>query len=295
MSRNHKRWAGTIAVAGAISLAACADTASGPVNLLNSSEHFNLVTGTLDGIPEGAIQICKVAAGGGANGVNFTFTVTRNGADITGGNNVTVATGQCVNVANAATANGSNTDAVVVTELAEPANWNLTAITATRYQAAAGSPSNTGSDAVDLANQRATVNFNNDLAARVTFTNTFTPPPPPTGNNGCTPGYWKQPHHFDSWDASYDPTDSFNATFGIGTNWFPNSFTLLDGLSIGGGQYKALARHAVAALLNAAEGFYPLTEAQVIAAVQAAYANSALIESTKNTFEDGNELGCPLN
>jgi hypothetical protein len=30
------------------------------------------------------------------------------------------------------------------------------------------------------------------------------PTEPPPGNQGCTPGYWKQPHHLDSW-VGYTP------------------------------------------------------------------------------------------
>jgi len=73
------------------------------------------------------------------------------------------------------------------------------------------------------------------------------------------------------------------------------TFTLLDALQNGGGGVDALGRQATAALLNAAKGFYPLTTAQVIADVKAAYANSSLIESTKDLLEADNTLGCPLN
>lgn len=115
----------------------------------------------------------------------------------------------------------------------------------------------------------------------------------PTGNQGCTPGYWKQDQHFDSW-TGYAPGDDFDATFGV--DLFNPDISLLDALNLTGGKggKNQLARAAVAALLNAAEGFSPMTEAQVIAAVQAA-ATSGDFESTKNTFAANNELGCPLN
>ncbi|MDH3224417.1 MAG: hypothetical protein OEO23_11935, partial [Gemmatimonadota bacterium] len=73
------------------------------------------------------------------------------------------------------------------------------------------------------------------------------PPPPPGGGEGCTPGYWKQPHHFDSW-TGYDPEDLFSSAF---EDAFPG-MTLLEVLKQGGGGLKALGRHTVAALLNAA-------------------------------------------
>ncbi|MGH2544967.1 MAG: DUF7507 domain-containing protein, partial [Ardenticatenaceae bacterium] len=45
------------------------------------------------------------------------------------------------------------------------------------------------------------------------------------GGEGCTPGYWKQAHHFDSW-VGFDPSDSFDAVFGV-TSSFGSNFTLL--------------------------------------------------------------------
>jgi hypothetical protein len=57
-----------------------------------------------------------------------------------------------------------------------------------------------------------------------------------------------------------------------------------------------LARHAVAALLNAAnpDVDYLYSQAQVISMVQSAYA-SGDFEDVKDLFEDQNEAGCPLN
>jgi hypothetical protein len=65
---------------------------------------------------------------------------------------------------------------------------------------------------------------------------------------GCTPGYWKQPHHLDSWGLTpYSPDDRFSDVFGVG----PDD-TLMEVLRTGGGKEKALYRHAVAGILNAA-------------------------------------------
>lgn len=125
------------------------------------------------------------------------------------------------------------------------------------------------------------------------FYNSEAPPPPPPppggGTEGCTPGYWKQPHHFDSW-VGYLPGDSFDAVFGVSYGG-----TLLEGASAKGGGVNALARHAVAALLNASSTVdYAANTAQVIDAVQAAFA-SGDFETQKNVFEGWNEMGCPLN
>jgi len=46
------------------------------------------------------------------------------------------------------------------------------------------------------------------------------------GGQGCTPGYWKQPHHFGSW-VGYVPGDLFDAVFGVDGSGNP---TLLEAL-----------------------------------------------------------------
>jgi hypothetical protein len=125
----------------------------------------------------------------------------------------------------------------------------------------------------------------------VTFTNELDPPPP--GDEGCTPGYWKQSQHFDSWEG-YATGDDFDTVFGV--DLFSPDITLLQALNLGGGGVNALARHAVAALLNAASSGVDasLTEAEVIQLVQDAE-TSGDFEAAKNTLAASNELGCPLN
>jgi hypothetical protein len=111
----------------------------------------------------------------------------------------------------------------------------------------------------------------------------------PGDGEGCTPGYWRQEQHYDSW-VGYDPSDIFSVVFGVGP-----SITLGEAVQLGGGGENALIRHAVAALLNStALDDYPYTTAEVIAMVQAAYA-SGDFEETKDALEAANELGCPLN
>lgn len=114
------------------------------------------------------------------------------------------------------------------------------------------------------------------------------------GSEGCTPGYWKQDQHFDSWTSPYDPDDSFTSA------GFENAFpgmTLLEVLQQGGGGLNALGRHTVAALLNTASPD-----------VDTAYTSPSTVinlfnlvfpdgdyEGLKNIFAGYNELGCPLN
>jgi hypothetical protein len=130
-----------------------------------------------------------------------------------------------------------------------------------------------------------------------TSTTTTTEPPPtttttepPGGGEGCTPGYWKQPHHFDSW-VGHAPTDEFDVVFGV-----PYDVTLHTALRTGGGAEKALGRHAVAALLNAAspDVDFAFTEAEIIALVQDAWATGDF-ETAKDQLADANEQACPLN
>lgn len=117
--------------------------------------------------------------------------------------------------------------------------------------------------------------------------------PPILPADGCTPGYWKQKHHFDSW-VDYSPTDSFDAVFGVSGV----GGTLQNALKAKGRGINALLRHTVASLLNAVNPdvnavAYP-TPAAVIAAFQGAYA-SGDYETQKDLFEEANEAGCPLN
>jgi hypothetical protein len=113
------------------------------------------------------------------------------------------------------------------------------------------------------------------------------------GGQGCTPGYWKQPHHFDSW-VGYSPDQLFSSVF---ENAFPGR-TLLQVLEAGGGGLTALGRHTVAALLNASSGnvSYDMSVTDVINAFNAAFPGStATYNAQKNIFEGLNEQGCPLN
>jgi hypothetical protein len=119
---------------------------------------------------------------------------------------------------------------------------------------------------------------------------------PPTGGEGCTPGYWKQPHHLDSWvPTSYGPGASVASAFGS-VDPSVDDLTLLEALKLKGGKLNALMRHAVAALLNAAhpDVSYAMSTADVIAAVQDAM-SSGEIEAAKDDLEAENEEGCPLN
>ena len=95
------------------------------------------------------------------------------------------------------------------------------------------------------------------------FTQTITVP----CCEGCSPGFWK--NHTSLWDEFADypvvqmpagkkfiTTTNFNTYFNLpaGTNGFSNSLTMEGAIGQGGGDCKAFARHAVAALLSSASG-----------------------------------------
>lgn len=121
------------------------------------------------------------------------------------------------------------------------------------------------------------------------------PPPsdPPTsgsGSMGCTPGYWRQKHHFGNW-VGYTPEQAFAAVF---EDAFP-SLSLGQVVRMKGGDLNALGRHTVAALLNAAnsEVDYGMAPQDVVDAFNAVYPGGDY-ESLKNKFANMNERGCPL-
>ena len=113
------------------------------------------------------------------------------------------------------------------------------------------------------------------------------------GDEGCTPGYWQQEQHFDSWPAPYTPDMLFSDVF---EDAFPGQ-TLLDVVSNGGGGLDALGRHTVAAMLNgASDGVnYEFSDEDVISMFNDLFPGTEdEYEALKNTFEYNNELGCPL-
>ncbi len=114
------------------------------------------------------------------------------------------------------------------------------------------------------------------------------------GGEGCTPGYWRQEHHFDSYPAAYPPETLFNVAFGVEA--FDDGLTLAAATRLRGGGLNALGRHAAAALLNAAseEVSYDRSVDQVIATFQEAFASGGYRDA-KNLFEAFNEQSCPLN
>jgi hypothetical protein len=121
------------------------------------------------------------------------------------------------------------------------------------------------------------------------------PPVVVEGGDGCTPGYWKQSQHFDSW--AEDQSTLFSEIFGevitIKQKKSSNITdpTLLEALSAQGGGVNKAARHATAAYLNAIKDdvMYDMTADDVITAFQ----SHDVVQIDGLVYF--NELGCPLN
>jgi len=113
------------------------------------------------------------------------------------------------------------------------------------------------------------------------------------GGEGCTPGYWKQRHHFGSYPAPLTPGTLFSSVF---ENAFPGK-TLVEVLGQGGGGLIALGRHTVAALLNAssADVDYDLMASDVVDMFNDVYpGDQNAYNDLKDVFEGFNEQMCPL-
>jgi hypothetical protein len=126
-------------------------------------------------------------------------------------------------------------------------------------------------------------------------------PPPPPGEEGCTPGYWK--NHLDSWAAAgYSPGQTVASVFSAAAANSQGSDSLLAALNYGGGPgaegaAKILLHPSVAALLN---GSHPdvsstYSVASIIADVNAALAsgNRDTMLSLASSLDAANNLGCP--
>ncbi len=126
------------------------------------------------------------------------------------------------------------------------------------------------------------------------------------GDEGCTPGFWR--NHTELWDGigsddvttTIQTTDGFNATFGVtpAQSGLADTVTLIDAVNLGGGGLMALNRHAAAALPSAESVNYSYSLAGVIALYRDAVGADAGPESIYSALAKlsaANEKGCPLN
>lgn len=140
------------------------------------------------------------------------------------------------------------------------------------------------------------------------------------GGEGCTPGFWRQPHHYEFWtgvtpetlwfDVFDVPEDNGDDSAG-GRGGPPagaggggarstageidDEIELGDAVQLQGGGLNALARHAVAAYLNASspDVDYDLTPEEVVELVNDAI-ESGDYNTAKDILEAFNEQGCDV-
>jgi hypothetical protein len=140
------------------------------------------------------------------------------------------------------------------------------------------------------------------LAGGSTSTDTTTPSTTtkPKGEEGCTPGFWK--NHPEAWEG-FSPEQTLDEVFDAAALGDLGSTTLLDALSFRGGDTveeakQILLRHAVAALLNSAHSGidFGMTTAEVISLVNEALASDDREEilEAKDVLATLNEEECPL-
>ncbi len=121
---------------------------------------------------------------------------------------------------------------------------------------------------------------------------------------GCSPGYWKN-HIRPEWEAAgLDPDDLFNNVFDFINSpiasQYPDDFNLEQAINSTGGEFGKLARHGLAALLNARhpDVLFPLEqdgiEGSVIDLVQQAMVTIDG-EPLSSELASANVLGCPIN
>lgn len=131
------------------------------------------------------------------------------------------------------------------------------------------------------------------------------------GNQGCTPGFWKNSKHFSLW-TGYAPTQTVNSVFSVPAT-FPDgsdgsslaNATLAGALSFKGGSdlngaAQILLRAATSALLNASNPnvAYSMTTSQIVSSVNTALASGSRdqILNLATTLDNANNGagGCPL-
>jgi len=241
-------------------------------------------------------EVCKVFSGPGATSAtaNFTYTVDIGSTGVVDFTDTfSLNDGDCRDIwINGGQNTTSDRDLVTVTETGPGG----AIVSHQAYYESVLGPTWSG----PLTSGAQFADWNNALQGiTVYFYNEF---PTTTGGEGCTPGYWRQPQHWDSWEG-YTPTDLFGAYFNLPggfvnpeKNLDPATLDLLGAVTIRGGKINALTRHAVAALLNAASSgvSYDLTQAEVIALYNQAVASGDW-KGPLATLVAFNEQFCPLN
>ncbi len=137
-------------------------------------------------------------------------------------------------------------------------------------------------------------------------------PEPCGGDEGCTPGFWKNnadKHGASAWCDLFSPDMPFSAVFqlnelltisGNGKSTITDP-TLLQALGANGGGVNAMVRHGVAALLNACSDCVnyaigdPLQVIFMIEDTLNGVPGAYTVDELHSMFAENNEAGCPVN
>jgi hypothetical protein len=200
-----------------------------------------------------------------------------------------------------ATPTDTATNTPTNTATATPTDTATNTATATPTDTATNTPTNTATATpTDTATNTATSTPTSTATNTATSTPTNTPTPI---LEGCTPGYWKQAHHFVSW-VGLSPSQTLESAFDVPNSYGLDNNTLLQALSFKGGSgttaaARNLLRAATASLLNSMNPNveFALTTAEVLQQVNAALAsgNRSTMLSLMSRLDGYNNAGCPLN
>jgi len=290
-----------VALSGSLAfLAACSDSPMAPVARVQTSG-INLALLEQPNVNQGEFKVCSANASASfsvtfadALGNRLSPPLASTGSPTT----LNVAAGTCAIIWSKTIPTTTPADvisSVTIVQTGQAAGYEFQMVEVLD----AGNLGSTG----DNATKTAVLKSNAFHGATATFTQRLIPPPP--GNQGCTPGYWKQDQHLDSWQG-YTPVQTLESVFDVPDAYGLDNVTLLNALSLKGGSTTAeaaqiLMRAAVAGLLNAASSDvdYVVTTAQLIASVNAALAsnNRDTILALAATIDAANNGvgGCPLN
>jgi hypothetical protein len=280
---------------------ACSDVTDVP-NGLHPQAAIDDPSDTFDGTDNTKAYVCVVSPVAGT----YTYDISGVGVGGNPGPNISndpadVAPGTCEEVATAGAGAGFlDADSVTADETAAPATAVLDSVIVedAKFSNQGAITTYIGSD-FSSQGDPATGIIGNERATRITYYYSLVPDE--GGDEGCTPGYWKQEQHFDSW-VGYTQNQTLESVFDVPDAYGLDSTTLLAALSLQGGPgvngaARNLMRAAVAALLNSTGVDYTMTSAEVIAAV-----NAALASGDRDTMlalaadlDADNNLGCPLN
>lgn len=125
------------------------------------------------------------------------------------------------------------------------------------------------------------------------------------GNEGCTPGYWKQEQHFDSYPAGITPDTQLDVLLGFEIPGFETT-TVLQALQLKGGAENALIRQGTAGMLNVLNPNvdYDFSQATTLRQFQDGLDPQLFdmwpdadddMEQRKDALDAANNAGCPLN